>query len=289
MAGHGSRPIAAAYAELELPPGASLEEVREQYRLLSVAWHPDKWPQGPSRARAEEKMTRVNLANDLLQRHLKDGPEAERPDGGPGGGGAARAEQGGRRGAQAAEKARREREYRLKLARIEEKLAEDAGAAGEAILERQRPLLEAVDSARQDLARESRRLVAEITSHQDAALREIRAAISAETLAGIAASRISAPRSRDDRGAVDAAVGAVREARAELQTRRGRLAAQSRRRIAEATEQQTAVARGLEAKRQALLHRIESEIDSAAGALAKEAAAARRRLLHEYGMANDAT
>ena len=67
-----------AYADLELEPGASLVDVTSQYRFFAQAWHPDRYS-GSSRARAEERMKRVNLAADVLRRHLKEHPNG-RPE-----------------------------------------------------------------------------------------------------------------------------------------------------------------------------------------------------------------
>ncbi|MDR3685655.1 MAG: J domain-containing protein [Coriobacteriia bacterium] len=62
-----------AYADLELEPGASLADVTSQHRFFAQAWHPDKYSE-TQRARAEERMKRVNLAADVLRRHLKEHP-----------------------------------------------------------------------------------------------------------------------------------------------------------------------------------------------------------------------
>ena len=264
MAGHDSMAIVAAYAELELAPGATPEQVKEQYRLLSVAWHPDKWPAGRSRARAEEKMKRVNNANDALLRHLRDHAEVER------------------------EPSRREREYRQKLAGIEERLAADVKAACDAIVEQRRPLLEATDSARRVLADQSRACVADIRAHQHSALHGHERSIRAKALSDVAAARSQVRRSRDDREVVEAVVGAVHSARADLRSRRDRLASESDRRIEEAAEHRAVIYRELDTKRQALVDQVEREIDRAAAALVREADAARRRLLRECGIPDDA-
>jgi curved DNA-binding protein CbpA len=277
--------IVAAYAELELAPGASPEQVKEQYRLLSVAWHPDKWPAGRSRARAEEKMKRVNNANDVLLRHLKDHVEAVREPSATPKDHAAR----GRRESEAAGRVRREREYRQKLAGIEEMLAADVKSACDAIVEQRRPLLEATDSARRVLADRSQAGVANIRDHQYSALHDHQRAIRAKALGEVAAARSQVRRSRDDREVVEAVVGAVHAARADLRSRRDRLASESDRRIEEAAQQRTVIYRELDTKRQALVDQVEREIDLAAAALVREADAARRRLLRECGMPDDAT
>lgn len=284
MAGHDSMAIFAAYAELELAPGASPEQVREQYRLLSVAWHPDKWPAGRSRARAEEKMKRVNNANDVLLTHLRDHVEAAREPSATPKDHAAR----GRRESHEAGRMRREREYRQKLAGIEEQLAVDVKAACDEILERRRPLREATDSARRVLADQSEACIADIRAHQHSALHGHERAIREKTLSEVAAARGQVRRSRDDREVVEAVVGAAQSARADLRSRRDRLAAESDRRVEKAAEQRAVIYRELDAKRQELVDQVEREIDGAAAALVREADAARRRLLRECGMTDDA-
>jgi hypothetical protein len=49
---------------LGLKPGASAEDIRRRYRLLSRVWHPDRFVDGPPelRAEAEQMMARLNRA-----------------------------------------------------------------------------------------------------------------------------------------------------------------------------------------------------------------------------------
>lgn len=76
------------YQTLELTPGASLEEVRQAYRILVKIWHPDRFPVGsPVHHKAQEKLKEINLAYEkLLSRKLADefepdisAPQRERP------------------------------------------------------------------------------------------------------------------------------------------------------------------------------------------------------------------
>jgi DnaJ-domain-containing protein 1 len=72
--GLGARPEQAALAPdspwvvLGLRPGASPEDVRRRYRLLSRVWHPDRFADGPAelRAEAEMMMARLNRAHNAL-------------------------------------------------------------------------------------------------------------------------------------------------------------------------------------------------------------------------------
>src|SRR5260370_31743780 len=59
------------YRELDLKPGASLEEVRDSYRELALFWHPDQFHDRPSRLpKAHQKMTRINLAYERIRKAL---------------------------------------------------------------------------------------------------------------------------------------------------------------------------------------------------------------------------
>lgn len=53
---------------LGLRPGASTEDIRRRYRLLSRVWHPDRFMEGPPelRAEAELMMARLNRAHNAL-------------------------------------------------------------------------------------------------------------------------------------------------------------------------------------------------------------------------------
>jgi DnaJ-domain-containing protein 1 len=56
---------------LGLRPGASTEDIRRRYRLLSRVWHPDRFMEGPPelRAEAEVMMARLNRAHNALSSH----------------------------------------------------------------------------------------------------------------------------------------------------------------------------------------------------------------------------
>jgi TPR repeat protein len=59
---------AKAFQTLELGETASLEEVKQAYRLLVKVWHPDRFTGNAKLQRAAEaKMTEINLAYELLQ------------------------------------------------------------------------------------------------------------------------------------------------------------------------------------------------------------------------------
>lgn len=66
------------YRELDLEPGASLEEVKSSYRELALFWHPDQFHDRPSRLpKAHQKMTRINLAYERIRQALAQGPEPQ--------------------------------------------------------------------------------------------------------------------------------------------------------------------------------------------------------------------
>jgi DnaJ family protein C protein 17 len=54
------------YAILELSPAAPQTRIREQYRLLIQAWHPDKFSNPAQKAQAEERMKQINQAYETL-------------------------------------------------------------------------------------------------------------------------------------------------------------------------------------------------------------------------------
>jgi len=54
------------YEILELSPNASAEEIKKQYRFLCQVWHPDKFSNALHKARAEERMKKINAAYDVL-------------------------------------------------------------------------------------------------------------------------------------------------------------------------------------------------------------------------------
>jgi hypothetical protein len=59
------------FHELDLEPGASLEEVKSSYRELALFWHPDRFQDQPGRLpRAHQKMTRINLAYERVRKAL---------------------------------------------------------------------------------------------------------------------------------------------------------------------------------------------------------------------------
>jgi len=61
------------YAQLEIAPGASEEEVRRAHRALAARWHPDRFPDGPERMWAEQKRIAINNAyNDALRQAQGD-------------------------------------------------------------------------------------------------------------------------------------------------------------------------------------------------------------------------
>jgi formylglycine-generating enzyme required for sulfatase activity len=54
------------YTILDVPPDATLENIKEQYRFLAQAWHPDKFPSPAQKAKAEEKIKEINGAFEIL-------------------------------------------------------------------------------------------------------------------------------------------------------------------------------------------------------------------------------
>ncbi len=54
------------YQTLEVSQDASMEQIREQYRLLVQAWHPDKFRNPNQRAKAEERLKEINAAYEAL-------------------------------------------------------------------------------------------------------------------------------------------------------------------------------------------------------------------------------
>ncbi|MGV8082710.1 MAG: hypothetical protein AB2L09_03605 [Coriobacteriia bacterium] len=72
--------IEAAYAELDIPFGASLAQVKDQQRFLATRFHPDALPtNSPYKDRAEDKLKRVNAAVDLLAKYLADAGTTRSP------------------------------------------------------------------------------------------------------------------------------------------------------------------------------------------------------------------
>jgi curved DNA-binding protein CbpA len=54
------------YAILEAPPDATPDQIREQYRFMIQAWHPDKFTNPTQKERAAAKAKDVNEAYDVL-------------------------------------------------------------------------------------------------------------------------------------------------------------------------------------------------------------------------------
>ena len=54
--------VASAYEILGIEKNACEEEIRSAYREMARRWHPDRFPEGPERMWAEQKMTGINIA-----------------------------------------------------------------------------------------------------------------------------------------------------------------------------------------------------------------------------------
>lgn len=54
--------MASAYEILGISKNACEGEIRSAYRELARRWHPDRFPEGPERMWAEQKMTGINIA-----------------------------------------------------------------------------------------------------------------------------------------------------------------------------------------------------------------------------------
>src|SRR5258706_8029135 len=54
------------YQILEVSPDASQETIKEQYRFLVQAWHPDRFSSPSQKLKAEEKIKEVNTAYQIL-------------------------------------------------------------------------------------------------------------------------------------------------------------------------------------------------------------------------------
>lgn len=50
------------FSELDVRPGASLDEIKSAYRAQARKCHPDRFPEGPERTEAEAHMVRLNRA-----------------------------------------------------------------------------------------------------------------------------------------------------------------------------------------------------------------------------------
>ena len=85
----GAPDYSAYYRTLDLDPGASPDEIDENWKLLVTAWHPDKFT--PSlRDRATGRLQEINRARDELVRYWRKygkapprraGPAASQPPG----------------------------------------------------------------------------------------------------------------------------------------------------------------------------------------------------------------
>lgn len=59
------------YEVLGVSPDASLEQVKESYRALAKKYHPDNYADSPLKDLAEEKMSEVNAAYDMVVSDIK--------------------------------------------------------------------------------------------------------------------------------------------------------------------------------------------------------------------------
>lgn len=60
------------YANLELSPGASLEDVKRAYKELIKRYHPDKHAKDPERSRAATELVQsLTKAYEALSKHLE--------------------------------------------------------------------------------------------------------------------------------------------------------------------------------------------------------------------------
>ena len=50
------------YTTLGVTAASSDEEIRQAYRALARRWHPDRFPEGPERMWAEQRMIEINVA-----------------------------------------------------------------------------------------------------------------------------------------------------------------------------------------------------------------------------------
>lgn len=55
------------YKILNIPNSAKPEKIRDQYRLLVIACHPDKFTDPAAKARAEERIKEINAAYEVLR------------------------------------------------------------------------------------------------------------------------------------------------------------------------------------------------------------------------------
>jgi hypothetical protein len=59
------------YKILEVDPKATIEQIKSQYHFLIHAWHPDKFPNGEFRDKAEEKIKEINEAFSIISDPVK--------------------------------------------------------------------------------------------------------------------------------------------------------------------------------------------------------------------------
>lgn len=73
--GGKSDKMAEHYKTLDLPPDATWEQIRQQYRKLMRKYHPDRHGGNPKKQKAATELTmRVTQAYNELEQHLKGGP-----------------------------------------------------------------------------------------------------------------------------------------------------------------------------------------------------------------------
>mmetsp|Transcript_76438 Transcript_76438/g.133497 ORF Transcript_76438/g.133497 Transcript_76438/m.133497 type:complete len:236 (-) Transcript_76438:198-905(-) len=73
--------VSAHFKKFQLPPTASMNEVRKVYRKLALHYHPDKNP-GPMREAAEKKFQEIQASYDKICEHFrsKEGKQKNSPD-----------------------------------------------------------------------------------------------------------------------------------------------------------------------------------------------------------------
>jgi curved DNA-binding protein CbpA len=62
----GGQAMKDLYEILDVLPDALPERIREQWRFLVHAWHPDKFPNAALRMKAEEQIKEINKAYEIL-------------------------------------------------------------------------------------------------------------------------------------------------------------------------------------------------------------------------------
>lgn len=61
------------YEIQEVPTNASQDKIREQYRILVQAWHPDRFPNPAQKEKAQEKLKVINEATEGLFSSARSG------------------------------------------------------------------------------------------------------------------------------------------------------------------------------------------------------------------------